>query len=157
MGQSAVCTDEFSVCDRRCVEFLLSWCQRGARSTIVEPRQHFFNAVLFSCGEYIKGVRTPEKNNSISRFSKCPKTTFVYVKVTKPSSSWRKYEQRKSGDVIIERHSLCREAAGGVDGCLNKMSDSCSCFLPTLNVGFFYPWLPNLKDIMSRIFLKNNV
>lgn len=37
MGQGAVWTGEFSVCDRRCVEFLLSWW--WTCSTIVEPGQ----------------------------------------------------------------------------------------------------------------------
>lgn len=32
---------EFSVCDRRCPEFLLSWCWWGAPSTIVEPGGDF--------------------------------------------------------------------------------------------------------------------
>ncbi len=39
IGKGAVWTDEFSFYDGRCVEFLLTWYQWGACSTIVEPGQ----------------------------------------------------------------------------------------------------------------------
>lgn len=39
----------------------------------------------------------PKKNNSISRLSQCPNTTYIYVQVTKPSSGHSHYDERKGG------------------------------------------------------------
>lgn len=39
----------------------------------------------------------PKKNDSISHFSKGPKTTYAYVQVAQPSSSCSNYEEREGG------------------------------------------------------------
>ncbi len=64
-----------------------------------------------------KGNCPPKKNESISHFRKCPKTTFVYVQVTKPSSGRRNYGQVRN--IVIEPQ---REEVR-VDGWINKTLD----------------------------------
>lgn len=42
----------------------------------------------------------PRKYDSISRFSKCPKTTDIYVEVTKPPSGRGNHDRRKGGSQV---------------------------------------------------------
>ena len=51
-----------------------------------------------------------------------PKTTYVYIQVTVPSSGRSYYDRKKSGDIIIERQSPCRKEVR-VDRWVNKTLD----------------------------------
>ncbi len=58
------------------------------------------------CNAGFQSDRPPKKNSKISRFCK---------RLKRPSYLCRE-QRRKSGDVVIERQSLCRERVGWVDG-----------------------------------------
>lgn len=93
---------------------------------------------LFPINDFVWWDCPPEKNNSITCFSKSLKIFAICHLFT---FKWRR---RKSGDVIIERQSPCREEGGFDDGCYSDTKDSNTIdrFLLRVNVAslFFKAW-----------------